>query len=314
MKFTIGLPITKTNFLADTLESIAQQSDNNFELVIRNNGATHEVKDEIKAMCSGWIGKPNVVYTESERQLKIADNFNEIVRIARGNYLTILSDDDILYPDFIKEFDSLIDRYPDADVLHCRIRIVNQNCELLDYTETCPEFETLPDFMYHRLIGVRRIFLSDFVVSAKALRSIGGFPVKSQGWGIDTLTWQLLGNNGIVFTPKILLDYRVNTVNFTNNRENLVIKLEDLIYTRNENERIIYSDEFKAKSTYPTEYILDKNEKKFRNDAEEVLSDICRAYNLFKFYQYYRKCRRTFGFTKKVLAKLILKKLFLKDF
>jgi glycosyltransferase involved in cell wall biosynthesis len=314
MKFTIGLPITKTNFLADTLESIAQQSCDDFELIIRNNGSSQETKNKIKSICSGWLSKPNVIYTESEKQLKIADNFNEIVKAAHGNFITILSDDDILYPDFIKEFNHLINKYPGTDVFHCRIRIVNQNKELIHYSELCPEYESLPDFMYHRMIGVRRIFLSDFVVSTNTLKAIGGFPVKSQGWGVDTLTWHLLGNNGIVYTPKILLDYRVNTANFTNNSGNLIIKLEDLAYVKGENERIIRSEEFLNQSGYPEGFLLEKNEEKFRSDAEEVLSDICRANNLIRFYRYYMKYRKSYGFSGKLLAKLVLKKIFLKNF
>jgi glycosyltransferase involved in cell wall biosynthesis len=309
MKFTIGLPITKTNFLGETLESISAQSFGDFELVIRNNGATREIKDEIKSICAEWIGKPNVVYTESEKQLKIADNFNEIVKIARGNYLTILSDDDILSPDFLKEFDILTGGYSNADVFHCRTRIVDQDKNLLYYSELCPGFESLPDFTYHRLIGVRRIFLSDFVVSTKALRAIGGFPEKSQGWGVDTLTWHLLGNNGIAYTPQILLDYRFNTANFSNNKGNLVVKLEDLAYVKGENEKIILSEEFKKQSVYPTDYLLAKNEEKFRSDSEEVLSDISKAFNLFRFCKLFRDYRKTCGFSGRTFVKLVLKKL-----
>lgn len=314
MKFTIGLPITKTNFLAETLESIAGQTFGDFELIIRNNGLTQEIKEQVKEMCLGWIGRPNVVYTQSGSQLKIADNFNEIVKIASGDYFTVLSDDDILHPDFLKEFEILSQKYPAADVLHCRVKVVNQERQLVRYSELCPEFESLPDFMYHRLIGARWLFLSDFVVSAKALKNIGGFPVKSQGWGVDSLTWHLLGRNGIGYTPKSLLEYRVNTANFTNSPNNLVVKLEDLVYMRDELKKIIGSEPFQKQSAYPAGFLLEKNEERFRSDSEEVLSDLCRANNLFRFYRYYQKYRGPYSFTSKTLFKLILKKLFLKDF
>lgn len=314
MKFTIGLPITKTNFLSDTLDSIGKQTHCDFELIIRNNGLNRDIKKEIKSICSDWLTHPNVVYMESAQQLKIADNFNEIVRKARGSYLTILSDDDILHSDFLREFDILADQYPNVDVFHCRTKIVSQNLEPILFSELCPEFESLPDFLYHVLIGKRYIFLSDFVVRTKALQNIGGFPAGLQGWGVDTLTWLLLGYNGIVYSPKALLNYRVNAVNFTNSTNTLIIKLEDLVCLRSEFEKIILSKEFQSQSEYPVEFLLLKNEERFRLNSKAVLSDICRANNLYVFYGYYRKYRKTHGFSTQLLNKLILKKLFLSNF
>lgn len=311
MKFTIGLPITKTNFLEETLESIAGQTFDDFELVIRNNGQTSETKARIKEICAGWLNRKNVIYAESTTQLKIADNFNEIVKIASGEYFTILSDDDILHPDFLKEFDLLTQKYPEVNVHHCRVRIVNQERQLVGFSELCPEFESLPDFMYHRLIGSRLFFLSDFVVSTRALRAIGGFPVKSQGWGVDSLTWHLLGSNGYAYSSRALLDYRVNTANFTNNIDNLIIKLEDLLYMRGELKRIIESEEFKRQSAYPIDFLVAKNEERFHSDSTEVLSDISKANNLLRFYRYYTKYKSQYGFSKKTLFKLTLKKIFL---
>jgi glycosyltransferase involved in cell wall biosynthesis len=314
VKYTIGLPIIKVNFLAETLDSIAKQTFGDYELIIRNNGLTQEIKENIKSICSDWLEKPNVIYTESKEQLAIADNFNEIVKIANGEYITLLSDDDIIDPDFLKEFDYLIQGHQQADVYHCRVRIVNQEGELVHYSELCPEFENLPDFLYHRLIGVRLIYLSDFVVSTKALKAIGGFPKKSKGWGVDTLTWHLLGDNGFAYTPKTLLDYRVNSANFTNNPNNLIKKLIDLSFLKNEKDRIIKSDEFRKQSMYPIKFLLEKNIERFKSDSREILSDICQANNLFRFYKYYKQYKEKHYFTRSLLFKLLLKKLFLENY
>jgi hypothetical protein len=252
-----------------------------------------------------------VVYTESDKQLRMPDNFNEIVKIASGEYFTILSDDDILQPDFLKEFDLLTQKYPAVDVLHCRVRIVDQEGNMVGYSELCPEFEALPDFMFHRLIGSRLFFLSDFVVSTRALKAIGGFPTQSNGWGLDSVTWHLLGGNGIAYSPRLLFDYRVNTANFTNNAGNLILKLEDLVFLRNELKNIIQSELFRKTSVYPEAFLLAKSDERFQNDAEEVLAEISRANNFFRFYRFYKKYKGVYGFRKKTLLKLTLKKLFL---
>jgi len=309
MLFTIGLPITKTKFLAETLESISKQSYKDFELIIRNNGASQEIKDEIKSACSSMLELPNVIYTESEKQLKMADNFNEIVKIANGKYITILSDDDILHPHFLEEFHKLINRCPGPDVFHCRVKNINQDGELIDYTELCPEFENLPDFLYHRLMGIRRIVLSDFIVSTKALQKIGGFPTFLKGWGVDTLTWYLLGNNGIAYTPEILLDYRINSYNFTNNRNNLLIKLEDLVTIKDQKEKMIRSGEFKKQSPYPADFMLKLNDKKFQINSKHIMWEICGANNPLRFLKLYRKYRRSHNLPGSYMYKLLHKKI-----
>jgi hypothetical protein len=83
MKFTIGLPITKTKYLQEALDGINSQTFTDYELIIKNNANTPEKIAEIKSMCSEWIGKANVQYYESKEQLGMTANFNSIVEKAR---------------------------------------------------------------------------------------------------------------------------------------------------------------------------------------------------------------------------------------
>src|SRR5690606_19256467 len=111
MKFTIGLPITKTKYLKEALESIDAQTYKDFEIIIRNNANTAEVKTEIKTICADWIKRDYVTYEESKEQLNMPANFNKLVEKAQGEFFTILSDDDVMDKDFLSEFNALTIKY-----------------------------------------------------------------------------------------------------------------------------------------------------------------------------------------------------------
>ncbi|MGX7835786.1 glycosyltransferase, partial [Campylobacter fetus subsp. venerealis] len=90
----------KTKYLKESLDSIDAQTFKDFEVIIRNNANTPELKAEIKDLCKDWLNRPNVTYEESTEQLTMPANFNKIVDKARGDFFTILSDDDVIDKEF----------------------------------------------------------------------------------------------------------------------------------------------------------------------------------------------------------------------
>jgi glycosyltransferase involved in cell wall biosynthesis len=227
MKFTIALPITKTRFLKETLDSIANQTETDFEVIIKNNGKNDTIKKEIKDLCLPWIQKPNVQYYESEHQLSMPENFNSIVDKAQGEFFTVLSDDDALEPEFLKEITILTKKYEDTHVFHCKVNIINENGDITGTTQLCPEWESQIEFVYQRLAKERLFYLSDFVVRTEELLKIGGFNESTTGWGVDEITWSVLAFNGVAYSPKPLLRYRLFSGNFTASKETLYNRFKD---------------------------------------------------------------------------------------
>jgi glycosyltransferase involved in cell wall biosynthesis len=310
MRFTIGLPITKIKYLNDTLNSIAIQTFSDFELIIRNNASSKDLKIKIKEICSPWLERKNVQYFESDEQLNISVNFNRILEAATGEYLVIMSDDDIMDQDFLKEFDCLISNHPYCGIYHCRVKIIDENSNLITFTENCPEWEPLSDFIFQRFDNKRALFLSDFVVSIEKLRKLGGFVIMPLGWGMDELTWYKLGGDGFLFTPRVLLSYRISRINFSQSKQNLSLRFKDLLIIHKELEKIINSTRFQEDSIYPKNLLLEKNElrlKKMKEDVLFIYSESSNSFQLFDFYiKNFAKYHLPFRSLIKVLKRKIL--------
>ena len=281
MRFTIGLPIIKADFLKQTLESIEKQTYKNYELIIRNNAESKSVKSEIESICNHWTKKSNVKYYESNEQLKIFDNFNKILEVSSGDYFVILSDDDIINPKFLEKFNNLIDLYPTINVFHCRVHMINEDNTVQNISPICPQFESFQDFLYHRLKGYRLQFLSDFIVKTESLKLIGGFPILPYGWGLDDLTWLLLSSKGIAYTSYCGLEYRIVKSSFSWHIRNLNSRLEDNKFLYTKINTIIHEIDFLNNSDYSIN-IFEKVLERWRHKTNRYsLLQILEKSNLF---------------------------------
>lgn len=311
MKFTVGLPITKTGHLMATLEGIKNQGFHDFEVIIKNNANSPEKKAEIKEMCKDWITKSNVKYYESESQLTMTENFNSILEKAEGEYFLIMSDDDIMEPDFLKEFDSLINKYPDTKVFHCRVKRIDGEDNLIDFSELCPEWESQIDFVYQRLTGKRTLYLSDFVVSTQALKNKGGFTYLPKGWGTDEVTWIELGYNGIGFSPKVLLKYRRFLGNFSMSKENLQGRFRDVEIMHEIIDKTISENCENNKGIYPKDYLLQLSKKRKQKQFDYILEHCAKSSNLVGMLKFYNENKEKLS--KSGLSKSLVLKLFFKN-
>lgn len=236
VKLSLGLPVTKFDFLDDTIISCLEQTETNFELVIINNGGKDGVKCRISSIIEKYLPDPRIRYFVNEEQLNISDNFNKLVKLSKGEYLNIISDDDLMMPNFVEEFILLANKFPNIPILHCRSYIINGQGEIIDITPICPEYEEFYDFLFHRLKRYRLQFLSDFVFKREILIERGWFPKLPSGWGIDDLAWFRLANpDGIAFTYKTLFKYRMHSGNYTNsNVDYFESRLKDIEYYYND--------------------------------------------------------------------------------
>ncbi|GAA0879725.1 hypothetical protein GCM10009119_26940 [Algoriphagus jejuensis] len=289
MKFTIGLPITKTKYLKESLDSIDAQTFKDFEVIIRNNAKTPEVKSEIKEICKTWLNRSNVTYEESSEQLSMPANFNRILDRAKGQFFTILSDDDVMNEEFLNEFNELTLKYPATKVFHCRVKLIDGESKFIGVTEICPEWEKQEDFVFERIKEKRDFFLSDFIANTEALKEIGKFPEEISGWGLDEITWSKLGYNGVGYSSKLLLEYRMFPGNFSLSKENLKKRFKDIEVMRENFEKIIYDTCNGKDSIYPLNYMLDLNRKRTQDQHDLVFKFQTLSGNIYQNVVFYFK-------------------------
>ncbi|MDD4274327.1 MAG: glycosyltransferase family 2 protein [Desulfobacter postgatei] len=222
------MPIVKTEFVLESIQSALGQTYRNFEVVILNNAKTASKRDEIRQIVSDF-SDDRITYYENEKQLPIVENWNKVLSYANGEYFVLLGDDDVMEPNYLEAFSVLIGKYPDLDVYHCRSYIINEKSEKIDLTPSWPEYETVYDNMLHRIRGRRLQYISDFVYRTRALSQAGGFYNLPQAWGSDDITSYIAcGDKGIAHTNIPVFNCRTSPLSLSSSG-NIKLKMEAIL-------------------------------------------------------------------------------------
>jgi glycosyltransferase involved in cell wall biosynthesis len=207
MKYTIGIPAYKAAFLKECIQSILDQTYQDFELVIVNDASPENIDAVVNSFRSAKIR----YYTNDKNfgAENVVDNWNRCLAYANGDFFILMGDDDKMSPDYLQEFAALIDKHPQCGVYHCRTVIIDENSAPVQLTEPRPEFETVYDTILQRLEEKRLFFISDYVYRTSTLRSNKGFYKLPLAWGSDDISCYMAATeHGIAHTNKPLFMYR----------------------------------------------------------------------------------------------------------
>ena len=99
MKISIIMPTyNDSSTIIDTIDSVANQSYTNWQLIIMNDGSTDNVEDVIKQYIDNSVHKEKIEYYSQNNQ----DQLNAIrncIDYIKGEYVYILHSDDLLPDD-----------------------------------------------------------------------------------------------------------------------------------------------------------------------------------------------------------------------
>lgn len=107
----IGMPVHNgAQFLAGAIESILQQTLQDFELVILDNAST----DSTRAIAESYASRdPRIRYLRNEHNIGVNPNYCRVFRLSRGRYFKWASSNDLLDRTYLEKCVSALDRDPD---------------------------------------------------------------------------------------------------------------------------------------------------------------------------------------------------------
>lgn len=209
---SIVIPVWKTLYLAKAIESVLGQTYTDFELIVVEGRRLPEFDRIMHAYQDSRIK----IYRHDP--MPVVENWNRCMAYAQGEFLILLCDDDLFAPDHLEQLILLSARYDSVDVFHSRIRFVDDEGGLVDFSPTCSEYETAIDFMYQKLCYARAQFVSDFMYRSTKFRAIGGFVNRPMAWYTDVDTsFAMAIPNGVAYSNTPTFLYRSSDENISSN-------------------------------------------------------------------------------------------------
>ena len=103
--FSIVIPTrNRANILPHALQSALEQTLDDYEIIVSDNNSTAETQRVVR-QCAD----PRIRYVRVDRTLAMPDSWEFALSHARGQYLTILSDDDAVSPTLLERLKDLLD-------------------------------------------------------------------------------------------------------------------------------------------------------------------------------------------------------------
>ena len=118
MKLSVCIPTYNRDMhLENCLNSIIKckrYSNLDFEVCISDNDSS----DQTRAIVEKAQLKLPIKYHKNETNVGIPKNFLNVISMAKGDFIWLLGDDDLLLPDAISRLYDLLEKHPDVDFFY----------------------------------------------------------------------------------------------------------------------------------------------------------------------------------------------------
>lgn len=206
---TIAIPtLNGAEYIKEAITSVLNQTYQGFELLIVDNHSTDQTKNIIKN-----IKDPRIRYVRNKKQIDIISNWNRCLALANGKYLLILGDDDVIYPNFLRDTVKILDKYPDVGFVFSKCYKIDENGKIkspwgYQYLSSGKHFGSEYLLKTARL-GVNLTNSTTALLNLKLVKRIGVFTPEIASNTFDFNMWLKIANHyNVYFVNVFLASYR----------------------------------------------------------------------------------------------------------
>jgi glycosyltransferase involved in cell wall biosynthesis len=184
-RFTIILPsYNGGDYLKSAVASVLQQSFTDFELAILDDGSTDGSLEWLQSLTDN-----RAKLYSSPKNLGIVKNWRRALEIPKGEFMTVLGQDDLFDPNFLEVMDALIRAEPDASLYHAHFRFINADGKKLVSARPMPARETAAEYIAATFAGRRDSYGTGYVFRSALHDEINGFPPYPNLFFADDAFW-----------------------------------------------------------------------------------------------------------------------------
>ncbi|MDZ8185430.1 MAG: glycosyltransferase family A protein [Nostoc sp. ChiSLP02] len=211
-KVTIAIPTyNRSKLLKTSLESALAQDYPDFQVLVVDNASDDDTEAVVRSFADS-----RVAYVRNETNIRMFGNWQRTIELNTSPYLSILSDDDVLLPNFIHESVLALDKHPHAGLSAGLAEFIDINGAIVPVTVT-ELSDKLPEGLIsglefiHQIVDGRKWILrtSTVMFRADALTAVGGFDLTHTKYLLDlNLYLRLAAQFDFVFIAKQLAQVR----------------------------------------------------------------------------------------------------------
>ena len=191
-----------TELVERAVLSVLSQTYEDIELILVDDNAAEELaayRREIEGMVAA-LSSDKIVYIQNENNLGGAGSRNEGVKIAKGEYITFLDDDDMYLPQKIeKQLEFMVDNR--LEMSFSKLNLYNEEDKLIDVREhNVEDFNNDNLLKYHltkQITGTPTFMMKKYV-----FEKVGGFEIVPMGQEYYLMSKIILGGFKIGYFPE----------------------------------------------------------------------------------------------------------------
>jgi glycosyltransferase involved in cell wall biosynthesis len=124
-RVSLGLPVYNgEHFLKDAIDSILNQTYEDFELIVCDNAST----DKTEEICKEYASRDcRIHYYRNDINIGAARNFNRVFQLSKGEYFKWVAHDDICSSSFLAECIDILDKDNSVVLCYTKTQLINSS-------------------------------------------------------------------------------------------------------------------------------------------------------------------------------------------
>lgn len=209
LRFSVGIPtLNQAEFLPETIESLLAQTRRPDEIVISDHYSTDRTPEIIADYESRYPGLVRGV--RPPPGVKLTGQYNFTLQSQTGDWITLLSSDDVALPNFCETMLQGARRAKDAALVRAAWQNIGADGQIVsrDYLLSVPAVQTSPENLVSQRYGPKVSFAA-FAVNRRAFEQSGPILESMESLADWALFVQLAPYGSFVRESAIVSGYRV---------------------------------------------------------------------------------------------------------
>jgi glycosyltransferase involved in cell wall biosynthesis len=225
IQVSIVIPLyNKSQWILQTLKSVANQTYKNWECIIVDDGSSDESLELVKKFAMENQGEWRI-YSQSNSGQAIARNFG--ISLARGKYIALLDADDLWFPNKLTKQIDYLEKNKEVDVIFCSYVIFEDS---LKNSLRVVRFRDSRKMIMRwlQMLGFGGLIESVGLIKSEFLENHGAFSEDlSTSSGLE-ISLRALINAKVMVLPDVLVAYRISDNQWHKDSDELAINCKIL--------------------------------------------------------------------------------------